>query len=100
VTHYEVIEAFRFGVACWRSNSRPGGPTRSASTWPPIKHPCCGDPLYGADPRLARRLGLERQWLHAVGPRFRAPRHRRVGHLHQPYPADLDARARGLAAAH
>ena len=30
-----------------------------------VRHPCVGDPLYGADPRLATRLGLERQWLHA-----------------------------------
>ena len=30
-----------------------------------IGHPCVGDPLYGADPVLAERLGLVRQWLHA-----------------------------------
>jgi 23S rRNA pseudouridine1911/1915/1917 synthase len=31
-----------------------------------IKHPCVGDPTYGGDPVLAARLGLVRQWLHAV----------------------------------
>ena len=31
-----------------------------------IGHPCVGDLLYGADPTLADRLGLGRQWLHAV----------------------------------
>ena len=29
------------------------------------RHPCVGDPLYGADPTLSARLGLTRQWLHA-----------------------------------
>jgi len=32
-----------------------------------LRHPCCGDLLYGADPVLAARLGLTRQWLHASG---------------------------------
>lgn len=31
-----------------------------------IGHPCVGDPLYGSDPVLAARVGLERQWLHAA----------------------------------
>jgi 23S rRNA pseudouridine1911/1915/1917 synthase len=54
-----------------------------------IKHPCVGDLQYGADPTLAERLGLRRQWLHAV----------RLGFVHpgsgdpivftSAYPADL-----------
>ena len=39
-----------------------------------IKHPCVGDPTYGADPVLAARLGLVRQWLHAVRLGFLHPR--------------------------
>ena len=31
-----------------------------------LRHPCVGDLTYGADPTLAARLGLTRQWLHAV----------------------------------
>ena len=31
-----------------------------------MRHPCVGDLTYGADPVLAARLGLTRQWLHAV----------------------------------
>ena len=38
-----------------------------------LHHPCAGDLTYGADPVLARRLGLERQWLHAVGLGFEHP---------------------------
>ena len=38
-----------------------------------LRHPCVGDPLYGSDPVLARRLGLQRQWLHAHDLSFRHP---------------------------
>ena len=38
-----------------------------------VKHPCCGDPLYGCDPVLAKELGLERQWLHAAELSFTHP---------------------------
>lgn len=38
-----------------------------------IKHPCCGDLTYGADPTLAAKLGLERQWLHAKSLAFAHP---------------------------
>ena len=31
-----------------------------------VGHPCVGDTFYGADPTQAERLGLTRQWLHAV----------------------------------
>ena len=31
-----------------------------------MRHPCVGDLTYGADPVLARRLDLTRQWLHAM----------------------------------
>ena len=30
-----------------------------------VGHPCVGDLTYGADPDLAARAGLARQWLHA-----------------------------------
>ena len=50
---------------CSTSTSRPGAPTRSGCTWRRCGIPCVGDLTYGADPVLARRLGLTRQWLHA-----------------------------------
>ncbi len=37
------------------------------------RHPCVGDLTYGADPTLAKRLGLTRQWLHAVRLGFEHP---------------------------
>lgn len=54
-----------------------------------IKHPCVGDPLYGADPVLARRVGLDRQWLHAVRLGFEHPTTREYVEFESPYPADL-----------
>ena len=41
-----------------------------------VRHPCVGDLTYGADPVLARHLGLTRQWLHARELGLRAPGHR------------------------
>ena len=38
-----------------------------------LRHPCVGDPIYGSDPVLARRLGLQRQWLHASELAFTHP---------------------------
>ncbi len=38
-----------------------------------LRHPCVGDLTYGADPTLAARLGLTRQWLHARELAFEHP---------------------------
>ena len=65
-----------------------------------VRHPCCGDPLYGGDPRLAARLGLERQWLHAVGLGFEHPGTGEWVTFSSPYPADLDGALEVLAADH
>jgi 23S rRNA pseudouridine1911/1915/1917 synthase len=53
-----------------------------------------GDRLYGADPVLAERLGLDRQWLHAARLAFRHPADGRRVEFSCEYPADL---ARSLA---
>ena len=55
-----------------------------------LRHPCVGDLTYGADPSLAARLGLTRQWLHARATRLRAPRQRASrSSFDSPYPDDL-----------
>jgi 23S rRNA pseudouridine1911/1915/1917 synthase len=54
-----------------------------------LHHPLVGDPLYGADPTLAERLGLARQWLHAMELTFVHPvTGREVAYASQ-YPEDL-----------
>jgi 23S rRNA pseudouridine1911/1915/1917 synthase len=55
-----------------------------------LHHPCCGDPLYGADPKVSARLGLDRQWLHAVGLGFEHPGTGEWVTFASPYPADLE----------
>jgi 23S rRNA pseudouridine1911/1915/1917 synthase len=54
-----------------------------------IHHPCVGDLTYGADPTLASRLGLDRQWLHARALSFAHPRDGRPVHFESPPPPDL-----------
>jgi 23S rRNA pseudouridine1911/1915/1917 synthase len=54
-----------------------------------LHHPCVGDPTYGGDPVLAKRLGLERQWLHARSLAFAHPADGRHFEVTSPYPADL-----------
>ena len=54
-----------------------------------IKHPCVGDPMYGADPKLAEALGLQRQWLHATSLTFKHPRTGEEVTFNSEYPQDL-----------
>jgi 23S rRNA pseudouridine955/2504/2580 synthase len=55
-----------------------------------LRHPCVGDITYGADPVLAKRLGLQRQWLHARSLGFEHPADGRWVEFTSPYPADLE----------
>jgi 23S rRNA pseudouridine1911/1915/1917 synthase len=55
-----------------------------------IRHPCVGDLLYGADPVLAARLDLTRQWLHAVSLTFAHPVDGRQVSFISAYPPDLE----------
>ena len=54
-----------------------------------VRHPCVGDLTYGADPTLAQRLGLDRQWLHASSLSFAHPADGRPVTFHSELPADL-----------
>ena len=88
VTHYEVIEAFRH-ASLVDIRLETGRTHQIRVHLAAIKHPCCGDPLYGADPALARKLGLDRQWLHAVGLGFEHPGTGAYVHFESEYPEDL-----------
>jgi 23S rRNA pseudouridine1911/1915/1917 synthase len=54
-----------------------------------LRHPCVGDLTYGADPTLAARLRLGRQWLHARELGFRHPRTQDEVRFVSAYPEDL-----------
>ena len=64
VTHYETLEAHR--AATLVEVSLETGRTHQIRVhMAAVGHPCVGDLTYGADPALAARAGLARQWLHA-----------------------------------
>jgi len=64
VTHYETVEAFR-AASLVDVKLETGRTHQIRVHFSAIRHPCVGDLTYGADPVLARRLGVTRQWLHA-----------------------------------
>jgi len=64
ITHYETIEAFR-GASLLEIHLETGRTHQIRVHMAAHRHPCVGDPLYGADPTVSERLGLTRQWLHA-----------------------------------
>jgi 23S rRNA pseudouridine1911/1915/1917 synthase len=88
VTHYDTIEAFR--AASLLSIGLETGRTHQIRVhMTALRHPCCGDLLYGADPVLAAHLGLTRQWLHAVRLSFEHPATSREVTFESRYPDDL-----------
>ena len=72
VTHYDTLEAF-VGTTLLEVHLETGRTHQIRVHLAAIRHPCVGDPMYGGDPVLAARLGLDRQWLHAVRLGFTAP---------------------------
>jgi 23S rRNA pseudouridine1911/1915/1917 synthase len=88
VTHYEVLEAFR-SASLVEVHLETGRTHQIRVHFSALRHPCVGDLTYGADPALAKRLGLERQWLHAVGLGFQHPSSGERVDFRSPYPPDL-----------
>jgi 23S rRNA pseudouridine1911/1915/1917 synthase len=88
VTHYDTLEAFR-AASLLEVRLETGRTHQIRVHMAAVRHPCVGDRLYGADPVLAQRLGLSRQWLHAVQLSFAHPADGRRVEFTSPYPADL-----------
>jgi 23S rRNA pseudouridine1911/1915/1917 synthase len=88
ITHYEVIEAFR-SASLVEVHLETGRTHQIRVHFSALHHPCAGDLTYGADPVLAKTLGLERQWLHAVGLGFRHPGTGERVDFRSAYPQDL-----------
>lgn len=65
ITHYETLEVSG-PATLLKINLETGRTHQIRVHMAAIGHPCVGDPLYGCDPVLAEKLGLDRQWLHAV----------------------------------
>ncbi|WP_167142508.1 RluA family pseudouridine synthase [Canibacter zhoujuaniae] len=72
VTHYEMLEMFPHATLL-EVGLETGRTHQIRVHMSSLRHPCVGDITYGADPTLAKKLGLERQWLHAVELEFTHP---------------------------
>jgi len=88
VTHYDTLEAMR-SATLLEIHLETGRTHQIRVHMAAQRHPCVGDLLYGADPVLATRVGLERQWLHAVRLGFRHPGTGETVEFESSYPADL-----------
>ncbi|WP_188896963.1 RluA family pseudouridine synthase [Microlunatus endophyticus] len=88
VTHYKTLEAHR-GASLLEVKLETGRTHQIRVHMAAIKHPCVGDPTYGANPRLAAELGLVRQWLHAVRLGFVHPATGDRVEFTSEYPEDL-----------
>ena len=88
ITHYRTLEAHR-GATLLEVKLETGRTHQIRVHMAAIKHPCVGDPTYGANPRLADELGLKRQWLHAIGLGFDHPASGDRVEFSSEYPDDL-----------
>ncbi len=99
VTHYETLEAHRF-ASLLEIHLETGRTHQIRVHMSALKHPCVGDLTYGADPVLARRVRLERQWLHAVKLGFTHPDSGDEVEYESTYPDDLAAALEVIRDAH
>jgi 23S rRNA pseudouridine1911/1915/1917 synthase len=88
VTHYDTTEAFR-SASLLSIRLETGRTHQIRVHMAALRHPCAGDRLYGADPVLAERLGLHRQWLHAARLAFDHPTGGHPVQFRSDYPEDL-----------
>ncbi|HCD4228082.1 TPA: RluA family pseudouridine synthase [Corynebacterium striatum] len=88
VTHYKLLEAFR-EASLLEVRLETGRTHQIRVHMSATGHPCVGDPMYGCDPNLAKRVGLIRQWLHAVSLGFIHPGTGKYFEVTAPYPEDL-----------
>ncbi|MDQ2845470.1 MAG: RluA family pseudouridine synthase [Actinomycetota bacterium] len=88
VTHYETLEAFR-SATLLQVQLETGRTHQIRVHFAAVKHPLVGDLTYGADPILAKKVALGRQWLHARALSFAHPADGRTVEFSSEYPDDL-----------
>jgi 23S rRNA pseudouridine1911/1915/1917 synthase len=88
VTHYDTLEAFPH-ASLLEVHLETGRTHQIRVHMAALRHSCVGDLTYGADPVLAKRVGLTRQWLHAVRLEFDHPSTGDRVVVSSPYPEDL-----------
>ena len=72
ITHYRTLELLP-GASLLEVQLETGRTHQIRVHMQAMGHCLVGDPLYGGNPLLAKKLGLERQWLHAVSLGFAHP---------------------------
>lgn len=97
VTHYETLENLQ-GATLLKVGLETGRTHQIRVHMAALHHPLVGDPLYGADPRLAEQVGLIRQWLHAMELTFAHPATGDEVTFASQYPADLQSALEALRA--
>jgi 23S rRNA pseudouridine1911/1915/1917 synthase len=90
VTHYKTLELFPASTLC-EVNLETGRTHQIRVHFSAFKHPLLGDTMYGADPKLAKSLGISRQWLHSKELGFTHPITAEQVNVISEYPADLAA---------
>lgn len=88
VTHYETLEAFR-SASLVEIVLETGRTHQIRVHFSAFRHPLVGDTMYGADPTLAAKVGLDRQWLHAMRLSFEHPTTGNQVEFTSDYPAEL-----------
>jgi 23S rRNA pseudouridine1911/1915/1917 synthase len=88
ITHYKTLEAFA-SASLLEIELETGRTHQIRVHFSAFKHPLAGDSLYGCDAKLALRLGLERQWLHAMKLGFIHPTQGEYVSFESTYPTDL-----------
>ncbi|WP_354023319.1 RluA family pseudouridine synthase [Conyzicola nivalis] len=88
VTHYETLEAFPY-ASLLEVHLETGRTHQIRVHMAAQRHPCVGDAMYGADPTISARLGLSRQWLHAMKLEFTHPSSGERVRFETRYPDDL-----------
>ena len=89
ITHYHTLEAFPY-ASLLEVELETGRTHQIRVHMSAQRHPCVGDSMYGADPTLSERLGLERQWLHAMRLGLAHPRTGEPVEFESTYAADLE----------
>jgi len=89
ITHYDTLEAFP-AASLVDVRLETGRTHQIRVHFSALRHPCVGDLTYGADPTLAARLGLTRQWLHARELAFVHPGTGDEVFFESRYPDDLE----------
>lgn len=88
ITHYDVLEMLP-SASVLEINLETGRTHQIRVHFSTLRHPCVGDAMYGADPTLATKVGLNRQWLHAMKVGFTHPGTGQWMEVSSEYPADL-----------